>query len=90
MKLSKHALSRGQQRGITEEEALAIFLFGEEITRRDGAKEYRLRRRDVSSVISGLKRIMEKVHRAVGKSIIANCIIHTTTPLRSSATILAR
>ena len=72
MKFSKHAHERSQQRGIPEELALVILLLGKERELSGGAKEFSLQKRDIPNVVSTLKRVMDVLHKAVGKSIVVD------------------
>lgn len=64
MQLTKHAIQRGQQRGIRIEIVQVVSQYGRENNRRDGATEFRLSSADVDLEIARLKQEQELFERA--------------------------
>lgn len=63
MKLSKHATSRCNQRGIKQKDIKYIIALGKEIERNDGIAEFVITKQDV-------KIILQKIDKLIGKKII--------------------
>ena len=77
VKLSKHAISRAQQRGIDIETISIIMTYGHYEYTRDGAKMWRMNKQEKRFARSDLGNAFIKIEKKLGFIIIKNGIILT-------------
>ena len=77
VKLSKHAVTRAQQRGIDIETISIIMTYGHYEYTRDGAKMWRMNKQEKRFARSDLGNAFIKIEKKLGFIIIKNGIILT-------------
>ena len=77
VKLSKHAITRAQQRGIDIETISIIMTYGHYEYTRDGAKMWRMNKQEKRFARSDLGNAFIKIEKKLGFIIIKNGIILT-------------
>lgn len=70
MNFTKHAIIRGQQRGIPREVTEMIVRYGEPAAKRGGAVEYRIKNRDRGIIIGDLKKVISFFERSGKKAVL--------------------
>jgi len=70
MDFTKHAMTRGQQRGIPREVIEMILRYGEPARKGDGMVEYRIKNRDRSIIIGDLKKVISFFERSEKKAVL--------------------
>ena len=72
MKISHHAIKRGQQRGISQECIDFIRLHGTPIRRPGDVLEYRILKKDKQKIIRELKHEINIVESALNKAVLVS------------------
>ena len=70
MKISKHAINRAQQRGITNEIIDIITRFGTPKWKPNGALQYSVSKKEKNVIIMQLKRLINVFEKSGSKSVI--------------------
>jgi hypothetical protein len=84
MKMTKHAKTRSQQRGISAQMVEMVKALGEAEKRPGNALEYKIRKRDKNYAISFLKRLIQLIDKSSNISVIVRDMDQVLTVYRQN------
>ncbi|MBC2702951.1 hypothetical protein [Desulfobacula sp.] len=70
MNITKHAIIRCQQRGISEDIIDLIFQLGKPTSRPGGAIEYKINKKDKLKLQAQLKKLANRLDKAANKAVL--------------------